>query len=287
MAFSRMNPRHKRSPRNLLLNDIFTDWDRGFGIFSFLEGTVGVPWENVSSEGLDIAYHGENSGQKFVSPIVYKWLDEDGEIHSEGINKLVSALKARYYQKWSHLWSIYSADYNPLDTYNLTETSRRDITVDKDGTTSLTHGKVTTDSGTDTTTTEYGKVITDAGEPSLTTTDQIQGFDSSTFVDRTKSTQENVTDNTQTYSGEDSTDLVHGLVQTNSGTDSGTSSDDESTTDVFSSTKSGLMYRAPAELLSLDREFWLQDFFSIVFEDVDKMLTLGIYAERTPNTKIF
>lgn len=287
MRFSQPNPKHRRSPKNLLLNDVFTDWDSGYGIFSFLDGIVGVPWENVSSEGLDIAYHGENSGQKFVSPIVYKWLDDDGEIHSDGINKLVSAIKARYYQKWSHLWTIYSSEYNPLDTYNLTEQSTRDITVDKDGTTSLTHGKVVTDSGTDTTTTEYGKTITDEGEPSQTTTDQVQGFNSSDFVDSSKSTQENVTDNTQTYSGEDSTDLVHGMVQTNSGTDRGSSSDDEHTVDEFSSTKQGLMYRAPAELLSLDRDFWLQDFFSIVFDDVDKMLTLAIYPERTPNTKIF
>ena len=285
--FSRLNPRHSRSPKNLLLNDVFTDWDSGFGIFSFLDGLVGVPWEGVDSEGLDIAYHGENSGQKFISPIVYRWLDDDGEIHSEGINKLVSALKARYYQKWTHLWSVYSAEYNPLDTYNLTEDAERHTTVDQDGTSSFTHGQVVTNSGTDTTTTEYGHVITDAGEPSQTMTDQIQGFDSTTFVDRTKSTQENVTDNTTTHSGEDSTDLVHGKVETNSGTDSGSSTNDVSTDDTFSSTKRGLMYRAPAELLKLDRDFWLEDYFSIVFSDVDDMLTLGIYAERTPTTKIF
>ena len=275
MSLVRLNPRHPRSPKNLLLNDVFTDWDSGYGIFSFLNNLTTVPWSGTDSAGLDIAYHGENSGMKFISPVVYKWLDENGEIHTEGINKLVSAIKARYYQKWAHLWSIYSTQYNPLDTYNLIESGSRS------GTSSMTHGHVITDSGTDTTTTEFGHVITDEGEPSITTTDQVQGFNSSDFVDKAKSTQENVTDNTTTHSGEDSTDLVHGKVQTNSGTDTGANGES------FSSTKRGTMYRAPGELLSLDRDFWLQDFFTIVFADVDDMLTLDIYPERTPNTKIF
>ena len=275
MSLVRLNPRHPRSPKNLLLNDVFTDWDSGYGIFSFLNNLTTVPWSDTDSAGLDIAYHGENSGMKFISPVVYKWLDENGEIHTEGINKLVSAIKARYYQKWAHLWSIYSTQYNPLDTYNLTESGSRS------GTSSMTHGHVITDSGTDTTTTEFGHVITDEGEPSVTTTDQVEGFNSSAFVDKAKSTQENVTDNTTTHSGEDSTDLVHGKVQTNSGTDTGANGES------FSSTKRGTMYRAPGELLSLDRDFWLQDFFTIVFADVDDMLTLDIYPECEPYNKVF
>ena len=275
MSLVRLNPRHPRSPKNLLLNDVFTDWDSGYGIFSFLNNLTTVPWSGTDSAGLDIAYHGENSGMKFISPVVYKWLDENGEIHTEGINKLVSAIKARYYQKWSHLWSIYTTEYNPLDTYNLTESGSRS------GTSSMTHGHVITDSGTDTTTTEFGHVITDEGEPSITTTDQVRGFNSATDVNKAKTTQENVTDNTTTHSGEDSVDFVHGKVQTNSGTDTGANGES------FSSTKQGTMYRAPGELLSLDRDFWLQDFFTIVFADVDDMLTLDIYPERTPNTKIF
>lgn len=276
MSLVRLNPRHPRSPKNLLLNDVLPDWDDSKGIFSLLEdSTAGVPWEDVSADGLDIAYHGEHSGMKLVSPIVYKWLSDNCELTAQGIDKIISAIQARYYQKWTHLWSIYSAQYNPLDTYNLTESGNRS------GTSSMTHGHVITDSGTDTTTTEFGHIITDEGEPSVTTTDQVQGFNSSDYVDKAKSTQESVTDNTTTHSGEDSIDLVHGKVQTNSGTDSGTNGE------TFSSTKRGTMYRAPGELLSLDRDFWLQDFFTIVFADVDDMLTLDIYPERTPYNKVF
>lgn len=367
MGLIPMNPRHRRSPKNLLLNDVFTDWESGYGIFSFLENKVGVPWSNTSSAGLDIAYHGERSGEKFIAPMVYHWIDEDGDLTSEGVNKLVSAIKARYYQKWEHLWSVYTTRYSPLDTYNITETGQSDTTGSDDktstrtpnlteahtGTDNLTitrdstdtsahghvisdggsdtetlqHGHVVTDSGSDTSTLTHGHIIVDEGEPSTTTAQQVKGFNSADYVDKVKETTDNTTDNTQTHSGDDVTDTDYGKVETNSGSDVSTtlhgktethSGSDIDTLDYdatenrvlnlsnrttgtdttvdeadtashneYSSTKQGTMYRSPAELLSLDRDFWLVDYFGIVFDDVDHMLTLGIYSERTPTTKIF
>lgn len=335
MSLVRLNPRHKRSPKNLLLNDVFSDWDAGYGIFSFLNNNTVVPWENTSALGLDIAYHGEQSGNKFISPLVYRWIDENGEITSAGIQKLITAIEARYYQKWKHLWEVYSAEYSPLDTYNMTESGSSDssrgldesntrtpnLTESHSGTdnlartndedTTFTHGHVVTNSGVDTTTTNYGKVTTDDGDPTSSTTEQVFGFNSSTFEDKSKSTSTSHTDNVQTLSGNDEIELEHGKVETNSGndrtildqdgtenrtlnlTDTTTGTDvnvksvDEGSHEEFSSTKRGNMYRAPAELLSLDRDFWLQDYFTIVFADVDDMLTLDIYPEREPVTKVF
>ena len=335
MSLILMNPRHRRSPKNLLLNDVFTDWETGYGIFSFLENKVGVPWSNTSSAGLDIAYHGERSGEKFVAPIVYNWIDEDGDLTSDGVNKLVSAIKARYYQKWEHLWSVYTAEYSPLNTYNITESGQSDstgtddktstrtpnLTEAKTGTDNMTimrdsvdtnaHGHVISDSGTDTETLQHGHVVEDAGEPSTVTEQTVSGFNSEYYTPKSHDATNTTTDNTQTHSGSDVNTTLHGKTETHSGSDidtldydatenrtlnlsntttgTDTTVDDVDTTshNEYSSTKQGTMYRSPAELLSLDREFWLVDYFGIVFEDVDHMLTLGIYSEKTPTTKIF
>ena len=115
------NPRHRRSQKNLTLNEVIPDWDTGDGIFSYIDDAM--PWsQSVSAAGLDIAYHGQRSGDKFISSMMYRWLDDDGELTDTGFSKLKSAITARYNQKWSHLWSIYTTEYSPLNTYSLEET---------------------------------------------------------------------------------------------------------------------------------------------------------------------
>lgn len=238
-----LNPRHRRSPKNLTVNDVFPDWSSGLGIFHYLLDDVTAPWEDVSEEGLDIAYHGIRSGDKFCAPVVYNWLSTDGELTATGIEKIVSAMRAMYFTKWTHLWSLYSSDYSPLDTYNITETrsdsgsntnskfatrtpditethtGTDNLTTTNDDTTTTTHGHVVTDSGTDTTTDTFGHVVTESGSPTETTTNQIQGYNSSTFEDKSKSSVVSSIDKVTTNSGSDTSTLLHGKVETNSGQD--------------------------------------------------------------------
>lgn len=316
-----MNPRHRRSPKNLTLNQALPDWDDGAGIFSKLDAVQEYPpWHNyVSAGGLDIAYHGMRSGDKFVTPIVYKYIDDDGELTTAGIGKIVSGIQARYYQKWLHLWNDYVLEYSPLNTYDITEEYEKsatrtpnlsvrehgddDTTYENDASNSLLHGHTVTDSGTDTTTDTHGHVITESGSPSSVETGQVMGYDSANFVDRSKTTTTETLGKVETHSGQDSSALLHGKVETNAGTDKTTIEEDSSTQrdidittqttgtdkndEEFSSTKQGTMYRAPAELLKLDRDFWLDDYFSIVFADLDTLLTLAIYSEREVSTTIY
>ena len=337
------NPRHRRSPRNLTIDDVYPDWITDGGIFGDF---TNMPWDDVVN-AVDIGImYGAHSAERFIAPLVYNFLD-DGEFETGARTRLASAVGTRFLQKWSHLWSLYTVEYNPLETYNLQESGERDESdigtntlthghvLTNSGTDTVTsqhghvvtnsgsdeetfaHGHVVTDSGSDTTDTDYGKVTTEAGEPSSTLTSQRQGFNSVDFQNVTKDTTENVTDNTETQSGTDTVETTYGKVETNSGSDTDTTefgkvethsgSDVDSTlhgkvethsgNDVtqdasthhegYSATKTGLMYRAPGELLALDREFWLQDFFSIVFEDIDSVLTLAVYAEKQINDKVY
>lgn len=428
------NPRHRRSPKNLQLNDVFPEWaGQEGGFFLQMENLVNAfPWSSsVPASYLDVAYHGVRSGEKFVSPLVYNFLNSDGELTSSGFAHIAYAVQSVYWQKWNHIWSLYSTQYNPLDTYTYTEESTRtiadegnnevtkaatdtlrrggtdseqtsgsvsrtvesernaelggsdvastahghEIEVTESGTDSLTHGLTVTDSGTEaknlahglvttqsgdeTVTTDHDATVTDEGNPSETDTGKVKGFNSTVFADSDQTVKNITTDNTQTTDETSTVTTDFGKVVTNSGTDTDTttfgkvvrntgtdssqnsvnrteehsgtdaetttygktesetseSSDTETNsktstrtlnltdsdtanehtteetantrTDEYTATKTGNMYRSPAELLSMDREFWLTEFFSIVFDDVDKMLTLGIYSERTPNTKFF
>ena len=307
-----LNLRHRRSPKNLTIDDIYPDWIEDGAIFADF---VSMPWsETVVAATIGMAYCAE-SANRFIAPLVYKLLDEDGELDSSSRTKLANIVKTRFIQKWTHLWNLYSAEYNPLDTYNLTESSEKDSTdngnetlahghVVRDSGTdsrSFTHGHVITNGGEDTIKTDYGKVTTDSGEPSSVTTNQREGFNSDDFQNVTKESTDNVTDNTETLSGTDTSTTEYGGTETHSGIDtdatlygkSETHSGSDTTTkaqayhEEYSSTKAGLMYRAPAELMSIDREFWLDDYFSIVFADINSILTLAVYAEKEINTKIY
>lgn len=337
------NPRHRRSPKNLTLNDAFPDWDDGLGIFSLLAATTETPWTTDSPVGLDIAYHGQRSGNKFIAPMLYRWIDENAALSATGIEKVMLAIQSRYYQKWKHLWSVYTTQYSPLDSYNLretgsnsgshsesgtdtrtpnltkadtySETSSRDGTRTPDITTKdvLDEDMTTKQDGSGSTT--YGHVITDNGTSNQTTDNKTFGFNSSAAVNTNQSTTNSTNTNTQTHSGQDSnTNALTGTDthdSTNTRTETGTEKNEETGkrdytnehketgTDTmqksssgtesgeYTRTRVGNMYRSPAELLQLDREFWMDDFFSIVFRDMDELLTLAVYSEADPRVKVF
>ena len=311
------------------------DWDSGDGIFSVLdEYTVAPPWKTyVNAVGLDIAYHGQRSGEKFVTSMCYNWLDDDGEITSAGLGKIASAIMARYGQKWEHLWALYTAQYNPLQTYQVTESGSdsrtNSVTGSRTRTPNLTTRDVLdqddTDSHTSSETTTYGKRTstkdqatsldqayrypynpgsgTISGETGLGQYGEAENprYDEHAFAvtdtgglptDATK--RSGVNEGTSSDSGSDGhTGSVSGTNSrdaTNTRTETGTEgiSSTESGTDSgsYSRSKAGNMYRSPAELMDFDREFWMIDFFSIVFADIDEMLTLGIYSERPINYTI-
>lgn len=115
-----LNPRHRRSPKNLTLNDVYDDWLTGGGVISSL---TTAPWHSsVSDTGLDLAYHGTHSGGKFVAALLYNFLDDDGHITVSGYSSIATMLMAKYGAKWTHLWQLYVTQYNPLYAYNMSET---------------------------------------------------------------------------------------------------------------------------------------------------------------------
>ena len=114
-----LNPRHQRSPKNQIINNVYPDWLENDGVINSL---ITPPWEGeVDSVGLNLAYHAR-SGNKFISPICYNFLNDDGELTASGKTSLAKLLAAMYNSKWEKLWNTYTIEYSPLTTNQSTET---------------------------------------------------------------------------------------------------------------------------------------------------------------------
>ncbi len=273
----------------MTLNQAMPEWDDGSGIFSKLNAATTLPWASVSATGLDIAYHGQRSGSKFIAPMLYNWLDTSAEITTTGYTKLTTALIARYMQKWTHLWTIYTKQYDPLQTYSLTESGESDRTRTPNLTTTDSLDQTDVHDGTVDSTETPAEMIATQSVSQVAAADNRFGFNTTPDAPVPNSTaSESTTSSTnESHSGTNRTQTDSDYTDTRDADSTRHETGTESYEEDYTKTRVGNMYRSPAELLSFDRDFWLQDFFSIVFQDVDDMLTLQVYSESPVNRTVF
>lgn len=107
------------------ISEVFPDWLTGDGIFSTLYTQFELPWEDViPAADLDLEYFGNHSGDKFVSPLVSKLLDSDGELSAANKIKLAKAIYSMNSINWTKLWEAVNEEYDPLQNYIGDETER-------------------------------------------------------------------------------------------------------------------------------------------------------------------
>lgn len=198
------------------LNDVFTDWLTGAGIFSTLQN-LDVPWkaENISSR-LDLEYHGNLSGDKIISPLVYK-ISSGETLTNTQKTQLANVIYSINSEIWAKQWATLSLTYNPIENYRMVEKMTNDQTV-----------------------TAYGKTSsrTDNLHHSKTGSDS---FDS----DITNTRTDNLT---HTKSGDDTTDIdssstrTDNLGFTRTGTDTLTPNTTETTTPNLTSSSTNTVY---------------------------------------------
>lgn len=132
-----------------------------------LTDPVTPPWSPyITSAELDSLYY-LNYKRKIVSDW---WEDMEGDTQ-EGQDAMASMLWGIYGVKWSHLFKIFQAQYDPLENYDRREDTVR--TVTKEGTETTDHN------GTDTTSRELARTgqDTDTRTPDLTKTLERTGSD--------------------------------------------------------------------------------------------------------------
>lgn len=128
------------------LKDLYSLTD---SIFSDLQ-SLDVPWKlkNIAQK-LDIAYMGNQSGNKFVSPLVEQFIEND-ELSAEDRATIASVVFALNNENWTKLYNTLSFEYDPIENYSMVEVMTNDNTVTNYGksatrTNNLTHAKTGTE----------------------------------------------------------------------------------------------------------------------------------------------
>lgn len=207
------------------------------GIFSKLN-SHNVPWKTeVQASLLDLQYHGNHSGQKKIAPLVDSLLT-DGILTDVDLTTLASIIYGMYSVQWTKLYATLKAQYNPIENYRMIETESIS------GTESATIANTTT-----------GKTTT---SNQVDTSNSTHGFNSTTAQP---------TDESMVVSDGETDD-----ESTSSGTTSG-----ENSTDRTLTRSGNIGVTTSQQMIESERNLWMWNFFDVVFSDIDKVLTLGVY----------
>ena len=274
------------------INEVIPNWLIGSGIFSALNGYA-VPWqyENIASE-LDLEYHGNISGDKYVSPLVNKVLGTDTTLSDTDLTTLAGVIYNLYGKNWEKLWNTLDLEYNPIENYNMVEKMSNDETVIDYGrshtrTDNTTHSKTGTDTITPNLTERTTPNLVETTTPNLsdTTDNSVFGFNSSTAVGANSSSNSKTGTNTVAQSGMTTTTNTgnsttgYNTQDRNTGTVTDNDNGSDTHTRNYTLTRSGNIGVTTSQMM-IESERSLQKwyyFFEVVFPDIDRVLTLSIY----------
>lgn len=264
------------------VNELYDQWLTGDGVFTDLNA-YDVPWKSEDTsenatiiKSLNFAYHGNHSGDKNVSPIVHKFIKDEVTTPR---TKLADTLFIMYGDKWTRLWDAMHAEYNPIENYDLHELETP---------AEITH----TISPAETTTTETPSEITrtitpaettDTTKPAkMVTENGVSAFNSSGYVDDTKSTVTGDINDT-------GTDVFTVNTAGNEKLEVDTAGNTKIEVDTAGSdiltvqndrelTRSGnIGVTTSQQMLTSEIELRQWNYFNGVFNDIDTLLTLSIY----------
>lgn len=190
------------------------------------------------NDTLDFEYVYSHSGDKIISPLVYKLLETNKTILEVNVEKLALMIKNKFLDKWDKLYNaLILTDYNPIDNYNLYEKETPNITK-------TYHREQNTN-----------LEVKDDGENN----GSVYAYNSSTTtpsskveLDNTRTTTGDVEDNYQ--DGEDTETGIKELER-----------------------KGNIGVTSTQQMLEQEIELKKQNFYDIVYADVDSMLALDVY----------
>ena len=295
------------------LNDVYSGWLTS-GIFTDLQN-FNVPWKDKNiNHDLDIAYHGNYSGDKIVSVIIDKLLNNDGTLSPSSRNNIASAIFAMYGDNWKHLWETTIQEYNLLDNTDafITETTNTEQNTNSSnaGTDS---GTVTyKQTGTDTTngtgtvthaitgddTTKQTGTVTTGGQSTESSTDasSIYGFNSSSASDADSQSRTGTTDVNQTETRDATDKVTHNTTDTETRNSEDIVAHDTTNTETRDLTTGqtgsekvtgtithethrhgNIGVTTNQQMLEEERKLWNWYFYTYIFSDIDKFLTISVY----------
>lgn len=197
-------------------------------------------------ERLDVLYVFQHSGDKYVVPLMKMFLDDDGKLTAQSLPEAADMALALWKKKWTALWDVANAEYDPIENYRMEEHEETVPTGTESTTDAMT--------GTDTTRTQGTAANNE-------TANSVFGFNSTDPVPASVSSQKS--------------DFSAGTTFGHTNTETKTFTNRKDTRDLTRSgnigvTTSQQMLQSSIELARWN--FWLQ-----VFEDLDATFCLDCY----------
>ena len=94
----------------------------------FLASMTDAPWasgEHAASsddiDRLDVLYVFQHSGDRYVVPLMKMFLDENGKLTDTSLPEAADMALALWKKKWTALWEVNNAEYDPIENYRMTE----------------------------------------------------------------------------------------------------------------------------------------------------------------------
>lgn len=261
------------------LNEVYDQWETGDGVFTDLNN-FDVPWKLLNNVNtLNMTYHGSHSGDKNISPIVYKFLKSEDE---NARTKLANIIYNMYADKWTKTWGVLNAEYNPLNNYDMLEHEVSGSTVDN--TTTHTGTDTVTMTGTDTNTHTGTDTTTNTGTDTTThdgtNENEVSAFNSANYSDNEKNTIDITDETTHNTTNTETLNLTD--LNTRNMTDQTTHNtsevlDGESTSERTLNRSGNIGITTSQQMAESEIKLrqWL--FYQEVFNDIDNILTLSIY----------
>lgn len=273
------------------INDTMPNWLLGSGIFNALND-YDVPWRvaDIANE-LDFEYHGNISGDKFISPLVRKMKSGDTLTTAE-MKLLAGVIYTLYKDNWEKEWETMNLQYNPIENYNMLEKMSDDITTDEYGRThtrtdNTTHAKTGTETESRNLTDRNTPNVTELTTPNLTDTSNnaVYGFNSSNASPTGTSTNAQTGTNTVTRSGSDTTThtgsdtMTHNTTDRNTGTVTDADTGTDTHTHNYTLTRSGnIGVTTSQQMIESERKLYMWNlFYNVVFPDIDRVIALSVY----------
>ena len=272
--------------------DSFPEWFTR-GIFTRL-GTLfptELPWANENGQTLDQMYFGNHSGDKETSPLLDKFIEQNGGnatpkvLTEEQITTLANILYTRYGVQWDKLYKVLSAEYNPIENYSMTEEETPDIT--RTETPNITRTETPDITRTETPDITRGKTTSAKSNFTVTTNSDtatdVYGFNSSSPVPQGESngnstvTTQGDADNNVTTENETETG-TRNITEKGTRTETETGTRMERETGKRTLTRSGnIGVTTSQQMLESEIKLWEWNFYETVFKDVDTVLTVPKY----------
>lgn len=282
------------------LNEVFTDYINN-GIFTFLN-SLDVPWKEKNIyQQLNLQYHGNISGRKDTSPLVDSLIVENN-LTENSKTMLAMSIFSIYSNKWNKLYRVLSLEYEPIENYNMIEienaTSTNEntdtITTNTTNSNDITETNTGTNTANDSENTTGKNAITDSRtvteNNNVTNNNSLYGFNSTYGVnsDSQNGTEtRNLTDSnthnddlkgTRTNEHSENINTSKVTAQKNDIKDVKDGTHTENGTQNRTLTRHGnIGVTTSQQMLNSEIELWQWDFFSGVFKDIDKILTIQTY----------